>query len=185
MKHMQTLLLCVIGAALWLAAAAFVARAEPPAQEPPQEEIVEATVGHIAEEREIEVMGQRQLYQKLELVLLSGARRGEIITVENGDLPQVQSRRYRIGERVFVRVGSGADADQRYAIEGPSRWIPLAGVAALFIIAVVLVARWRSITSLLGLGISFLVLLAYILPNLAAGANPLRVVLIGGATASR
>lgn len=181
MPSIRTRLLCILGAALLLMAAVFVARAESPAQEPPHEEIVEATVGHIAEEREVEVMGRHQLYQKLELVLLSGARRGEIITVENGDLPQLQTRRYRVGERVFVRVGSGSAADQRYTIESPSRWIPLTGVVALFVAVVVLVTRWRSVTSLLGLGTSFLVLLVYILPNLAAGANPLKVILIGGA----
>jgi len=85
--------------ALWLLAMAAWpcgANAQAPEGEPAQEEILEAKVGHIAEEGQIEVMGREQLYQKLELIVTSGPKRGDVIVVENGTLPQVNVHRYRV-----------------------------------------------------------------------------------------
>jgi uncharacterized membrane protein len=146
----------------------------------PADEILEATVGHIAEEREIEVAGQTQLYQKMELIVTSGPRQGEVIVVEHGGEPQVTVRRYRVGERVFVRA-SVMDGVAVYHLDTPSRWVALTGAFILFVALVIGISRWRGGASLLGLGISFAVLFLYILPRLGAGQEPLRVILIGGA----
>jgi uncharacterized membrane protein len=166
---------------LALAACPAALRAESPSSAPPQDEILEATVGHVVEERESDVSGQRQLYQKLELIISSGPKRGEVIVVEQGTYPQVNLNRYRVGDRVFVRSSAGVGATPSYYLEGPSRWMALAGVSALFAVIVMVLSRWRGLASLSGLVISFAVLFVYILPRLGAGQEPLRVILIGGA----
>jgi len=157
--------------------------AQEPEQSVAQDEILEATVVHIAEEGEIEVMGKLQLYQKLELAIVGGPRSGEIIVVENGTQPMVNLRRYKVGDRVFVR-SSGELTDtgsEQFYLDIPSRWLALAGVGAIFVLVVFAVSGWRGAASLAGLAISFVILFVYILPRLGAGEEPLRIILLGGA----
>ncbi len=172
--------LAVVLLLLALAAGAYTAIAEGPESAPPQDEILEAVVGHVVEERDMDVMGQRQVVQKLELIIASGPRRGEVIIVDHGTLPQVSLRRYHAGDRVFVRTYS-SDGIIQYGLELPSRWMALVGVTMLFVAIVVGISRWHGLASLVSLGMSFGVLFIYILPRLGVGQDPLRVILLGGA----
>lgn len=156
-------------------------RAQGPTDTSPVDEILEARVGYIQEEREIEVAGQLQFYQRLELIVMGGPRHGEVLIVEHGAMPDANPRRYRVGERLFVRAVADPDAPQRYLVDIPSRWPQLLIIAMGFVLCVALVARWRSLGSLAGLAISFAVVLFYVLPRLASGASPLGVILIGSA----
>ena len=91
--------------------AAGTAKAQSAPDQDVQEQILEATVVFIAEEREIEVGGRLQLYQKLELSIVGGPRAGEVIVVEHGTMPLANVQRYRLGDRVFVRATGAQDAD--------------------------------------------------------------------------
>lgn len=150
------------------------------AQEPGDAAILEAEVGYVRQEGEVDGYdGQPQFYQQMEVIISNGPRRGDVVVVENGPLPEVNAQRYRPGDRVFVRENLDPAASTAYVIEGRSRWRSLVLIALVFVGAVVLVARWRSVPSLLGLVLSFVVLLYYILPRLAAGADPLLTILVG------
>lgn len=170
-----------LGLALLGLLAAPIGLAQEPTATPPLDEILEARVGYIQEEREIEAAGQRQFYQRLELIVVSGPRQGEVLIVEHGAMPEANPRRYRVGERLFVRAVADPDAPQRYLVDIPSRWPQLLLIALAFGLSVALVARWRSLGSLAGLAISFAIVLFYVLPRLAAGASPLGVILLGSA----
>lgn len=167
--------------ALPLLAVGRPAVAESPQGDPGQGEIIEAKVVRILEEGVHEVWGQRQPYQKLELTVLTGPRRGERLVVDHGTVPELELRRFRAGDWIFLRYFADSSSGRTYVIETHSRWLPLAVVTILFVAAVVLVARWRGAASLVGLVISFGVVFAFVLPRLAAGAEPLSTILIGGA----
>jgi len=154
------------------------ALAASPSEVEPGEEILEAQIGDIIEESETETAGQRQIYQQMEAIIVSGPRKGEIVIVENGAMLEVNARRYRPGDRVFIRLIEKGDSCS-YVVDIPSRWPALLGVLAVFALTVVIITRWRSVTSLGGLAFSFLVVFVYILPRLAAGAEPLHTILIG------
>ncbi len=164
---------------LWMSAWPFGSGAQEPKATPQQDEVLEAVVGYVVEERQIEALGQRQWYQKLELIVAQGPRRGEVIMVENGAWPQAHVRRYRPGERVFLRVSGDTAATVEYLLDIPSRWVALAGISLLFVAVVLAISRSRGAASLAALGISFVVLFTYILPRLGAGQEPLRVILLG------
>jgi uncharacterized membrane protein len=51
-------------------------------------------------------------------------------------------------------------------------------LAAAFAVLVVAVARWRGLAALVGLAVSFWVLLKFMLPALLSGENPLAVALV-------
>ena len=169
------LLLLLVGLA-----APFRALAQAPA-EAGDAQMLEAMVLDVTVEEQREVMGQEQLYQQLRVIITAGPRRGETLEIENGDLAMVNVVRYRPGDRIFLQAVPTEGGAARYIIDGYSRWRPLVWAAVIFVAVVALSAGWRSITSLLGLGFSFAVVLVYILPRLAAGHDPVSTVLIGGA----
>ena len=58
---------------------------------------------------------------------------------------------------------------------------PLALLALAFAIIVVLVGRWRGIGALVGLGITWLVMIRFVLPAILEGKDPVSVSLVGSA----
>ncbi|MFP3897640.1 MAG: YibE/F family protein [Anaerolineales bacterium] len=147
----------------------------------PEEEILPAVVGFVSEEGEVEYMGHMQQVQELDLVVNWGPRRGETLTVEHVVQSHAGERPYREGDRVYVSEIVDAEGNVSHYIVGYARWTQLFWLGLLFVGLVVLVGRGRGISSLLGLVVSFVIIFLFILPRLGAGANPLRVALIGAA----
>ncbi len=173
--RLSGILLLIWLAGVWAAPAAL-------AQSPGEggDQVLEGMVLSVEVEEQREVMGQEQLYQRLRLVITAGPRRGETLTVENGDLAMVNVVRYRPGDRVFLDAIATEDGATRYVVDGYSRWRPLVWGTVLFVAVVALAAGWRSISSLVGLAFSFGVVFAYILPRLAEGHDPMGTALMGG-----
>ncbi len=82
------------------------------------------------------------------------------------------------GDRVVV---AGAGEPARFAVVDHDRSLALLFLLALFASAVIAFARWRGVTSLLGLAVSFGVLFAFVLPAIQRGSAPLAVAIIGSA----
>lgn len=59
------------------------------------------------------------------------------------------------------------------------RSVPLALLAALYALVVILVARWRGVRAILGLGFAFLIMGFFMFPALVAGKPALWVALVG------
>ncbi|MBV1848915.1 YibE/F family protein [Catellatospora tritici] len=85
------------------------------------------------------------------------------------------------GDRVVVVQSPDAQGNLRYAVVDHDRWTPLLLLVALFVAAVVAFARWRGVASLIGLAVSFAVLLGFILPAIQQGEAPLPVAIVGAA----
>ncbi|GHJ50079.1 hypothetical protein Cs7R123_74210 [Catellatospora sp. TT07R-123] len=85
------------------------------------------------------------------------------------------------GDRVIVVESPDAQGNVRYAVVDHDRWTPLLLLVALFVAAVVAFARWRGVASLVGLAVSFAVLLRFILPAIQQGESPLPVAIVGAA----
>jgi uncharacterized membrane protein len=66
-----------------------------------------------------------------------------------------------------------------YALADVDRRQPLFVLSALFAAAVVLLARWKGVTALLGLGASLLILAYFVLPSLLEGNPPVLVASVG------
>lgn len=59
------------------------------------------------------------------------------------------------------------------------RSVPLTALALAFAILVVVVARWRGLFAMLGVGVTLLALMKFMLPALLAGENGLAVAIVG------
>lgn len=66
-----------------------------------------------------------------------------------------------------------------YAFDDIQRGRPLLLLAAAFAVLVTVVARWRGLAAVAGLGASLVVVLAFLLPALLAGRSPVLVGLVG------
>ena len=115
--------------------------------------------------------------QKATIEVESGPDRGTKFTeIVQPD----QSRRYTKGEGVVLAYAPDAPKSLRYSVTDVDRGIPLALLAGIFALAVILVGRMRGLMALIALVISFGVLTLFILPAILHGDNPLLIAVVGG-----
>ncbi|MFG3034147.1 YibE/F family protein [Streptomyces sp. NPDC048253] len=90
-----------------------------------------------------------------------------------------QSRQLEQGEKVVVAYEPSAPKDLQYSVTDVNRRIPMAVLAIIFAVAVVVVGRLRGVMALVALAISFMVLNFFVLPAILQGSNPLVVAVVG------
>ena len=76
----------------------------------------------------------------------------------------------------------GTPPPPEYYFADFARGTPLVVLASLFVVAVIAMSRLKGATALLGLGVSILVLINFVLPAILEGSNPLAVAIVGSAT---
>ena len=112
--------------------------------------------------------------------LLEGNEVGTVVTVQVAldGLPQLEP-----GDRVeMARFDAGGQAEPIWSIVDFSRSSALWLVALVFVGAVVIVGRWHGLRALLGLVVSLLVVIAFIVPAILSGRSPAAVALVGALT---
>lgn len=87
---------------------------------------------------------------------------------------------FRVGDRVVLNRIPDAPALQRYQFADRERRPFLIGASLLFAAIVVLLARLRGLAALVGLALSVVVLLIYVVPAILSGRSPEMVALTGG-----
>ncbi|WP_079132219.1 YibE/F family protein, partial [Streptomyces nanshensis] len=90
------------------------------------------------------------------------------------------TRTYTAGQDVVVAYAANAPRELRYSVIDVDRDFPMALLAGVFALFVVLVGRLRGVLALVGLAVSFAVLSLFILPAILQGSNPLLVAVVGG-----
>jgi len=90
-----------------------------------------------------------------------------------------QSRQLHEGEKVVAAYEPSAPKDLQYSVTDVNRRFPMALLAGIFALAVVVVGRMRGLMALIALAVSFMVLTFFILPAILQGSNPLLVAVIG------
>jgi uncharacterized membrane protein len=107
-----------------------------------------------------------------------GPERGQTIKLFAGN---EQADYTDVGDKVVLFRASNPSLalDLRYEIVDVQRGGVLMVLAALFVAAVLLLGRFRGAMSLVGLGLSLLVLLKFLVPALVAGESPLLTAVVG------
>lgn len=144
-----------------------------------QEEILEGQIVDSIKEDIVIQEDKQYLYQKLKVVIIKGSLKGKEITVEVGNIPIVGQPKYKPGDRVLISYSKDFAGNDVFYITDFIRRQPLAWLFLIFVILAVIIGRWRGASSLLGLGISFLVIFLFILPNIYKGYNPVLIAIIG------
>ena len=134
---------------------------------------IEAIIVKVLEEKEIEVMGTSQLYQRLEAELASPAS-GKVI-LENGLEPLANKIKYSVGNRVLLNLVTDIDGQMNYLIVDFIRKDSLLLLSIIFILLLIAITRWRGFTAILGMLFTFFIVFVFILPRLLLGDNPLLI----------
>lgn len=138
----------------------------------------EARIEKIVEEKEIEIEGQKQLYQKIELKILTGSEKDKIVTVENGNQALANVTKYEQGEKVIATKDVSPDGIEIYSVTDFVRRDSLWVLGVIFVVLTILVAKWKGVMSILSMVFTFVVVFIYVLPNLSNGANPIIIATI-------
>ncbi|GAA2315405.1 YibE/F family protein [Streptomyces kunmingensis] len=88
-------------------------------------------------------------------------------------------RRLHEGQKVIVAYAPDAPDNLQYSVTDVNRKVPMALLAGIFAVVVVVVGRLRGVMALVALAVSFLVLTLFILPAILQGSNPLVVAIVG------
>ncbi|HLS73949.1 MAG TPA: YibE/F family protein, partial [Actinomycetaceae bacterium] len=113
--------------------------------------------------------------------LLTGVGEGQVVPLHVP--PEVLDNGTDVGDRMRVLFSPDALATGTpYIFWDFERTVPVAWLAVLYAVTVLLVARWRGLAAMAGLGASLAVVVVFILPALMLGGEPLLVALVGGST---
>ncbi|MFE4826139.1 YibE/F family protein [Streptomyces sp. NPDC056672] len=113
---------------------------------------------------------------KATIELTSGKEKGHtFIEIVQPDAP----RQFHVKQGVVVAYAPDAPRDLQYSVTDVNRTFPMALLAGIFALAVVVVGRLRGVMALVALAVSFAVLTLFILPAILQGSNPLVVAVVG------
>ncbi len=144
-----------------------------------QEEILEGKILGSIKEDVITQSGQQYLYQKLKVLIVKGLLANKEVVIEVGNIPIVGQPKYKAGDEVLISYSLNFEGNEVFYITDFIRRKPLLWLFLIFVLLAVIVGKWRGLNSLLGLGISFLVIFLFILPKIYAGQDPVLIAIVG------
>ena len=83
------------------------------------------------------------------------------------------------GDEVILYYGASAPSGAQYQFADFQRRAPLTWLAVAFFLVVVAFAKWRGLFAIIGVGVSMLVLVGFMLPALLESEPPVWVALVG------
>jgi uncharacterized membrane protein len=134
----------------------------------------------ITEEGQITLTDHPQLYQVMNVTVEKGDYAGQTFSVTYGKT-QVRSdeTRFKVGDQVYIMIGQGPDGSLKATYTDFDRTGVLLLLLLVFVLAVLAMGRWKGFGSLVSLCFSMFIILAYIIPHVLAGDDPVQVSLIG------
>jgi uncharacterized membrane protein len=148
-------------------------------QVPPPDEFFRGVVLAVLSEDAQTIAGASQIEQTVS-VRLDGARSGAVVQATYTDVMGAERARVlRAGDRVVVARAQDLGQTAYYVVDR-YRLPPLIMIALLFVVMTVALSRLRGLSSIVGLAITVVVLVQFIVPRILAGENPL-VISVGGA----
>jgi uncharacterized membrane protein len=109
--------------------------------------------------------------------LTDGPDAGKRVTV---DIPAGPGApKVTAGDAVMLAHQADSANGKPYQITDHQRGTQLWMLVAAFVLAVLAFGRWRGLRALLGLAVSFAILLLFIVPGILAGESPLLVAIVG------
>ena len=110
--------------------------------------------------------------------ITSQNRNGEILNTEQ-PLTGPNAPSFKPGDKVKVSIFENPDGSKQTFITDFIRITPLYWLFGFFLLLVLIVGRRSGFGSVIGMGISFLVLFWFIIPGITAGQNSVWITLIG------
>ncbi|MEW9552769.1 YibE/F family protein [Nonomuraea sp. NPDC050783] len=87
------------------------------------------------------------------------------------------AQRFAAGDEVILL----RDAEGAYQLSDHDRGTPLLLLGLAFALAVIAFGRWRGVSALVGLAVTFVLLLTFVIPGIVEGRSPVLVAVVGAA----
>jgi len=141
---------------------------------------VKAQILYIEEQGRITLGDITQPYQIARVRILDGEYAGAEFSIDYGKR-SILPNAYLLspGEKILVSVSKMVDGNTTVYFMDYVRTNSLIVLGFLFILVCVLVSGWKGIRSILGIGLSILVIIYFIVPQILDGENPILISLIG------
>jgi uncharacterized membrane protein len=143
---------------------------------------VRAEVTQILEEGQIELGEHTQKYQLVRVTILEGEYAGIPMEIDYGRR-EIRSDEYymSVGDKVVVLISKTVGNEVNAYFVDFVRTTPILWLTIIFAAAIILISKWKGVRSLLSMAFSLYVIIAYIIPHILVGEDPLRVSIIGSA----
>lgn len=147
----------------------------------PSEQKHEAIVTQVIENRIVEISpGVKQPYQKVEVEITNHDLKGKKVIAELGGLVVAnENLKVKPGDRIMIIHLKKIDGSEQFFVSDFIRRDSLYFLTIAFVVSVIIVGGIRGLTSFIGLIISFVVVIKYIIPQIIAGANPVFIAISG------
>lgn len=124
--------------------------------------------------------GSVAVQQDLRLRIITGDQKGQEIEIDNiDDLDVISAGVYEPGDKVVVLASHNEDGETFYSITDRVRTGSLLWLTIIFALVIIGVSKYKGLKALLGLILSFIVIMKLVIPLILGGYNPLLVSLIG------
>lgn len=143
------------------------------------EETFEAKVLNVLDEKQImREDGSKSTLQKLKLEGLNGNWKGKEIIFDGIKRDTDTKSLYQEGNKVLVSYSKDFEGNEIFYVTDHVRKGGLYFLTIVFLAVVLFIGRWRGFRAILGLILSFFVIIKLIIPKILDGGDPLAVSLI-------
>lgn len=131
-------------------------------------ETVKANVLEVVAEYDEDILGTgaTNTVQELRVEILSGSKKGEVVSFEN-DLVVVDK-----GDKIFVNRLVAIDGEEYYTFKDIERRLQLFVLFGILLVTIIAFAGWQGVRALLSLGLSLLAIIFVLIPALLSGYDP-------------
>ncbi|MEA1977092.1 MAG: YibE/F family protein [Chloroflexota bacterium] len=145
------------------------------------DDMYKAEVFEIIEEGTVTLGERTQSYQVFRVEVLEGPYKGLITEIDYGKRQvRPEGSPLETGDQLIVSINQAPDGSVNSYFIDFVRTKPLIWLLVAFVLFSVLVGGWQGARGLLGLAVSLVVILVYIIPSILDGKDPIVVTLIGG-----
>jgi uncharacterized membrane protein len=145
---------------------------------PIKPEFMKAQVMRVEGEKTNPYSDYKSKIEILDVTILDGPDAGQTVQM-NYDSQNISDLTLNAGDTVVLSKTINPSGQSTYSIEDKYRLTPIIYVVIAFMALVILIARWKGLTSFIGLALSLLVIFSYIVPQILSGQDPLTICMIG------
>lgn len=140
----------------------------------------QAEVTKILETGEVTLGNHVQPYQILNVQVIDGPFSGQQFEVDYGQY-QVRPADLSLseGERILITISTRPDGVSSAYFTDYVRTPSLFWLLLIFILFSVLISGWKAVRGLIGMALSFMVILGFIIPQILTGNDPVLVSVVG------
>lgn len=146
---------------------------------PPKQEYYKAQVIKIVKDGTRDIQSYKNFFQFVNVKFLDGPQKGKTISVENsGSIKTAEQKSLKTGDKVVILKVTN-QGNITYSIWDKYRLNYLYFVIIGFFAVILLFSGLKGLGSILGMIVSFTILLGFIVPQILNGRDPLLISVIG------